>query len=70
VLATPLEFVATAVRTFKPSTNGTGIEKLPELWGTEIPLTVRVAFGSLTVPVTVTGVMFVTLRFVGEVIVI
>src|SRR5205085_2352442 len=38
------------------------------LWATEIPLMVRVAAGSLTVPVTVTGLRLVTLRFAGEVI--
>src|SRR5260370_20890538 len=69
VLTIPLVLVATTVRTLSPSTKGTGIEKLPELWGAGIPFTVRVAAGSLTVPLTVTGVRFVTLRFVGEVIV-
>ena len=69
VLATPAELVATAVRTLSPSTNGTGIENRPELYTAGIPLMASVAPGSLMVPFTVTGVRFVTLRFVGLVMV-
>jgi len=70
VLDVPLAPVATALSTFRPSTSGTGIENVPEPCGTEMPLMVRVADGSLSVPFTVTGEKFVTLKFAGEVIVI
>jgi hypothetical protein len=70
VLETPLALVATAVRTFSPSTRGTGIEKVPPPWDVEIPLIFTVAFGSLTAPLTVTGVRLETLRLEGKVIVI
>ena len=69
VPVTPFAFVAMALKTFRPSTSGTGIEKIPALCGARIPLIFRLAPGSLIVPLTVTGVRFVTLRFEGDVIV-
>lgn len=69
VLEIPVLFVATALRTFKPSTKGTELENEPPLCGTEMPLITMVDDGSLTAPVTVTGDKLVTVRFAGDVIV-
>ncbi len=65
----PPAFRATAVSVLLPSVKGTWTVKLPELAGAATPLTVTVAFGSLTVPRTVVGLIFVKLKFPGEVIV-
>src|SRR5262249_26366498 len=65
----PPPLCATAVIVFPPSFNGTGKEKLPEESGAAIPFTLTWALESLTVPVTVTGVVFTTLKLVGELMV-
>jgi hypothetical protein len=59
--------VATAVSVLFPSIRGTAIENLPELEGVAIPFTVTVAKGSLTVPLTVTGLEFRNAKFDGTV---
>src|SRR5215472_1381542 len=65
----PPALCATTVMVLPPSFNGTGTEKVPELSGAGIPFTVTTALGSLTVPVTVTGLVLVKLRLIGEVMV-
>src|SRR5262245_52881352 len=65
--AFPPAFFATAVNVLLPSTRGTSVVKVPPESGVAIPLTVTVAFGSLTVPRTVTGLVFVKLKFAGDV---
>ena len=70
VLTSPWLLRAAAVRMLFPSKRGNETLKCPELDGAEIPLTVTAAAGSLTVPVTVTGLEFIKLRLVGEVIAI
>ena len=67
--AFPPAFFATAVNVLLPSVRGTKVENVPAESGAAIPLTVTVALGSFTVPRTVTGLVFVKLKFVGDVIV-
>ncbi len=59
VVTTLFGFVATAVRVFRPSTNGTVATNWPALIGALMPFTLTCAPGSPTVPLTVTGVKLV-----------
>ena len=59
LVESPFELVATAVSVFRPSTSGTVTANLPDPTGALIPFNFTCAFGSPTVPVTVTGLMFV-----------
>jgi hypothetical protein len=59
VVALPLEFVATAVKVFKPSTNGIVAWNCPPVSGALTPLIVTLALGSPTKPTTFTGLVLV-----------
>src|ERR1700680_1400601 len=58
--------LATAVIVLLPSINGTDTENAPALEGVAMPFTVIVAFGSLTVPFTVMGLVLMKLRLTGS----
>src|SRR6267142_138794 len=65
----PPALCATTVMVLPPSFNVTGTEKLPELSGAAIPFMLTWASGSLTIPMTDTGVVLTALRLTGEVMV-